>query len=67
MIIKHAHARQIGYCNRGLRLWFEKREITFSEFLSSGVTITWALAQNDAMMNALVAYVFSLPPDITGE
>lgn len=49
IIVKLEHARQLGYCARGMRRWFEGREHTWQEFVAQGVPADWLLAQDDAM------------------
>ena len=60
MIVRHEHAKQMGYCNAGLRKWFASRDITFSEFRINGASDEWLLQQNDAMATRLVEYVKQL-------
>ncbi|MCW7536703.1 hypothetical protein OOT46_02390 [Aquabacterium sp. A7-Y] len=43
------HARQLGYCARGMRRWFEGRERTWAEFVEQGVPAEWLRASGDAM------------------
>ncbi len=47
------HARKLGYCARGMRRWFEGREHSWEEFISSGVPVEWLRAQDDAMAHAV--------------
>ncbi len=56
MVVTVRHAKAIGYCNAGLRKWFEGRDISFSHFVLNGVSEEWVLAQGDAMATRLVAY-----------
>ncbi len=56
MIVTIKHTKGIGYCNAGLRRWFEGRDKTFSEFVIHGATDEWFLAQDCAMAARLVEY-----------
>lgn len=53
IMVKLEHARRLGYCARGMRRWFEGREHTWQEFVERGVPAEWALAQGDAMAEAV--------------
>lgn len=59
MIVTHVQAKELGYCNAGLRRWFEGREISFDQFRREGVTDEWLLSQDDAMAERLVEYARS--------
>jgi hypothetical protein len=48
-----AHARQRGYCARGLRRWFVGRHYTWEQFIATGVPVAWLRATNDVMAQAL--------------
>lgn len=52
----HVQAKELGYCNAGLRRWFVGRDITYREFVLNGVTIEWLLAQNDLMATRLAQH-----------
>ncbi len=56
MIITIKHTKAVGYCNRGLRKWFDGRDIAFSDFLANGASDEWFLAQGDAMADRLVEH-----------
>ena len=43
------HARQLGYCARGLRRWLTEQGIAWSTFLAEGVSVHWLRASGDAM------------------
>lgn len=49
MMAKLEHARQLGYCARGMRRWFDGREYSWQQFVEEGVPVEWLLAQDDAM------------------
>jgi hypothetical protein len=44
-----AHARELGYCVKGIRRWFDGRERTWGEFVEHGVDSEWLRATGDAM------------------
>lgn len=48
MIVTHNDAKELGYCNRGLRRWFERHGWSFDEFRRNGVTVEWLRATGDA-------------------
>lgn len=56
MIATHLHAKELGYCNAGLRKWLEGRGLPFREFLLNGASVEWLRAQNDAMATRLADY-----------
>jgi len=56
MIVTIKHTKAAGYCNRGLRKWFEGRGRSFSDFLANGASDEWLLAQGDAMADRLVEH-----------
>lgn len=53
IMAKLEHARRLGYCARGMRRWFEGREHSWQEFITTGVPAAWLRAQNDAMAQAV--------------
>jgi hypothetical protein len=52
----HEDAKALGYCNRGLRRWFDGRDFSFDDFRRYGVTAQWLRQQDDAMANKLADY-----------
>ncbi len=54
MIVTIKHTKAIGYCNDGLRQWFQGREISFRDFVLYGVSEEWLIAQDDAMASRLL-------------
>lgn len=56
IIATHLQAKELGYCNAGLRKWLEGRDLTYREFLLNGVSVEWLRAQNDAMATRLANY-----------
>jgi hypothetical protein len=49
VIVTHADAKALGYCNAGLRRWFPREGVTFEDFRKRGVTTAWLKATGDAM------------------
>lgn len=49
MIVHHADAKALGYCNAGLRRWFPRDGVTFDDFRSQGVSTAWLRTTGDAM------------------
>lgn len=47
------HARELGYCVKGIRRWFDGRERTWLEFVEHGVDSDWLRATGDAMASRL--------------
>jgi hypothetical protein len=43
------HARQLGYCARGMRRWFEGRERSWVDFVEHGVPAAWLRSSGDAL------------------
>ncbi|MEF8729525.1 MAG: hypothetical protein V5B34_15155 [Accumulibacter sp.] len=43
------HARELGYCLKGIRRWFDGRERSWLEFVEHGVDSDWLRATGDAM------------------
>ncbi len=43
------HARELGYCLKGIRRWFDGRERSWLEFVEQGVDSDWLRATGDAM------------------
>ena len=44
-----AHARELGYCVKGVRRWFDGRERTWESFVEQGIDSDWLRATGDAM------------------
>lgn len=44
-----AHARELGYCVKGIRRWFDGRERSWEAFVEHGVDSDWLRATGDAM------------------
>ena len=43
------HARQLGYCTRGMRRWLAAHGMAWSTFLAEGVSVLWLRATGDLM------------------
>ena len=54
MIIRVNHARQAGYCSRGMRAFFVKYDLNWSEFLKNGLPEETLLATGDALARKVV-------------
>lgn len=59
MIITIKHTKAVGYCNAGLRRWFEGRDLSFGEFVMNGASDEWFMSQGDAMADRLVDFARS--------
>lgn len=57
MIATHDDAKSLGYCNKGVRRWFERRDVSFDQFRREGVSVSWLRRQGDAMAERLADYV----------
>jgi len=54
--VTHRHAREIGYCNRGLRTWFVSVGLDWAEFLKNGITADTLRQYNNAMAERVIAH-----------
>lgn len=60
MIVRIEHARRIpgangkGYCSRGMRLFFAKHGLSYSDFISNGIDAELLIATGDEMALAVV-------------
>lgn len=61
MKITMAHIRQVrgfaarpGFCARGVRAWFERRELDYSDFLKNGIDEKVLVESGDSMAIAVV-------------
>lgn len=50
-IATHEDAKSLGYCNKGLRKWFDRAggPHTFDDFRKTGVDTEWLRSTGDAM------------------
>lgn len=53
--VLHRHFRELGYCNRGLRLMAEKHGIDWAHFLKSGIDADALRALGNAMADRVIA------------
>lgn len=56
LIATHLQAKELGYCNAGLRKWFASRDVAYRTFLLNGVSVEWLRAQDDLMATKLADY-----------
>lgn len=61
MKITMEHMRQVrgftakpGFCRKGIRRWFEQRELDYRDFLENGIEEETLLASGDPMAEAVV-------------
>jgi hypothetical protein len=54
-IVTHRHCRELGYCNRGLREWFVREGLSWSDFLKQGIDAETLRAKNNAMVDRVIA------------
>ena len=55
MIVRHRHLRDLGYCNRGSRQFFERHRLDWADFLKNGIDAGVLMATGDAMAARVVA------------
>jgi hypothetical protein len=56
VIVTHRHLRELGYCNRGSRAFFERHGLNWSEFLENGIDSSTLLAIDDAQAHRVVEH-----------
>lgn len=39
IILYHRHLKQLHFCNRGARIWFERHQLSWRNFLQSGIDL----------------------------
>ena len=54
MIIRLADCRKVLYCSKGIRMFFAKYNLDYSDFLRNGIEAEELLALNDSMANKVV-------------
>lgn len=56
VIVKMEHMRSLRYCSRGVREFFERHQLNYSDFLQNGISGEELLSAsgNDAMAAAVV-------------
>ncbi len=59
VIVRHAHLRSVGYCNRGARAFCDRHGIDWSDFKANGIDAAELLAIDDQMVRNVVEYAES--------
>lgn len=54
VIVRVEHARQLGYCARGMRRWFELHGLDFGQFIAHGLPAETLLATGDEFARCAV-------------
>lgn len=54
-IVLHRHCRSLGYCNRGLRLWFASEGLDWADFLKRGLPAETLRRYDNAMVGRAIA------------
>lgn len=54
-MILHRHARELGYCNRGLRAWFDREGLDWAGFLKNGISVDVIRKRCNAMADRAIA------------
>lgn len=54
-IVLHRHCRDLGYCNRGLRQWFAREGLDWSDFLKHGIAAEALRECDNAMADRAIA------------
>lgn len=54
-IVMHRHARELGYCNRGLREWFARENLDWAAFLKNGIHVDALPRHENAMIDRVIA------------
>lgn len=49
MLVLHRHLRELGYCNRGARAFFQKHGLSWADFLRQGIPAERLKETRDAM------------------
>lgn len=56
MIVTYQHAKELDYCNKGLRAFCASHNLDYQDFKANGIAAEVLLAFDDAMCNDLVAH-----------
>jgi hypothetical protein len=51
-----SHARELGYCAKGMRRWFDGRDRSWAQFVEHGIEVEWFEATDDAMAMRLAKF-----------
>ena len=65
MIVTYQDAKELLYCNRGMRDFFARHGLDYQDFKLNGIEDERLLALDDAMANDLVQYVRSKQAGVT--
>lgn len=49
-IVRLSHFKACGYCGRGIREWFARVGLDYSDFLKNGIEDAILVAKDDAMV-----------------
>ena len=52
--VMHRHARELGYCNRGLREWFAREGLDWAHFLKHGMPVETLRKYDNAMVDRVI-------------
>ena len=55
-IVTHQHARELGYCNRGMRPWFARMGLNWADFLKNGIASDVLRQYENAMAERVIAH-----------
>ncbi len=55
-VVTHNHAVGMGYCNRGLRVWFIRHNMDFNTFRKQGYLASELIKTGDSMALKLVEF-----------
>ena len=58
MTITLAHARKAGYCNKGMRLWFQAHGFDFRQFRLNGIAADVLIGTGDKQAIRLVEIAY---------
>lgn len=54
-IVTHRHCRELGYCNRGLRAWFAREGLDWTDFVKHGIAAEILRQRDNAMAERAIA------------
>lgn len=54
MIIRLVDCREVFFCSRGIRLFFTKYGLDYTDFIKNGIDADKLLSLNDSMANQVV-------------
>ena len=53
--VTHRHCRELGYCNRGLRAWFAREGLDWTDFVKHGIAAEILRQRDNAMAERAIA------------